>query len=330
MGKIKALMETLLGKAGGVASLDENGKLTEAQRPSVEEVPGLTEALNQKVNPNLLDNGHFYEGALVDQQCGRVVKPGVTYYYLGGTTIAETTIAYHTVDTVDSSGNPTFTINGTKYWTLGANTVRGYIGEVYGVDRWIAHWTGDGVTLVEDGCVSIYRPEHAAFLAQKMDADLTGKTITFSVIAKGTFDLNIVKCTGDAWSYDSHIAKFGTTQSDAYTLVKVTGTVPDDCEKLLIEFESMAGVKSSFKAAKLELGSQQTLAHQDENGNWVLNEIPNYAEELAKCQMYYQLFSSADTRPENLADYRPTMRANPALGTININGQTMYFADANL
>lgn len=84
-------------------------------------------------------------------------------------------------------------------------------------------------------------------------------------------------------------------------------------------------------AAKLELGSTQTLAHQDENGNWVLNDPPpNKALELAKCQRYYQLFSSADTRPENLADYRPTMRANPALGTININGQTMYFADANL
>ena len=38
-------------------------------------------------------------------------------------------------------------------------------------------------------------------------------------------------------------------------------------------------------AIKLELGSQQTLAHQ-ENGQWVLNEIPDYGEQLLKCQRY--------------------------------------------
>ena len=38
-------------------------------------------------------------------------------------------------------------------------------------------------------------------------------------------------------------------------------------------------------AIKLELGSQQTLAHQ-ENGAWVLNEIPDYGEQLLKCQRY--------------------------------------------
>ena len=41
----------------------------------------------------------------------------------------------------------------------------------------------------------------------------------------------------------------------------------------------------SIKAAKLELGSQQTLAHQ-ENGVWVLNEIPDFGEQLARCQRH--------------------------------------------
>ena len=44
-------------------------------------------------------------------------------------------------------------------------------------------------------------------------------------------------------------------------------------------------------AAKLELGSQQTLAHQDENGNWVLNEIPDYGGQLARCQRYFVNFN---------------------------------------
>jgi hypothetical protein len=44
-----------------------------------------------------------------------------------------------------------------------------------------------------------------------------------------------------------------------------------------------AGEELSVKAVKLELGTEQTLAHQ-ENGTWVLNEIPDYEEELVKCQ----------------------------------------------
>ena len=40
-------------------------------------------------------------------------------------------------------------------------------------------------------------------------------------------------------------------------------------------------------AAKLEVGNSQTLAHQDENGEWVLNDSPpSIAQELAKCQRY--------------------------------------------
>ncbi len=39
-------------------------------------------------------------------------------------------------------------------------------------------------------------------------------------------------------------------------------------------------------AAKLELGSVQTLAHKDENGNWVLNDPPNYDLQYALCSQY--------------------------------------------
>ncbi len=42
------------------------------------------------------------------------------------------------------------------------------------------------------------------------------------------------------------------------------------------------------KAVKLELGSTQTLAHQDADGNWVLNDPPpDKGMELLKCQRYY-------------------------------------------
>ncbi len=44
-----------------------------------------------------------------------------------------------------------------------------------------------------------------------------------------------------------------------------------------------------IKHIKLEFGADQTLAHQDANGNWVLiDPLPNPQQELAKCQRYYQ------------------------------------------
>lgn len=41
----------------------------------------------------------------------------------------------------------------------------------------------------------------------------------------------------------------------------------------------------TIRAVKLELGTQQTIAHQ-ENGKWVLNEIPKFGDQLAECQRY--------------------------------------------
>ncbi len=72
---------------------------------------------------------------------------------------------------------------------------------------------------------------------------------------------------------------------------------------------------------KLELGTISTLAN---------DPPPDPALELLKCQRYFQVFSSESARPADVMDYRPSMRVNPALGTIEISGVTYYTADANL
>lgn len=48
-----------------------------------------------------------------------------------------------------------------------------------------------------------------------------------------------------------------------------------------------------YLAAKLELGSTQTLAHR-EGDRWVLNEVPEYVEQLRRCQM--DLFKIGDAK----------------------------------
>lgn len=84
-----------------------------------------------------------------------------------------------------------------------------------------------------------------------------------------------------------------------------------------------------LKAAKLELGDTQTLAHQDADGNWVLNDAPpNFGEELAKCQRYQQVFSTIERVPYSYANtdridfFVPTpvpLRASPAFSVNNMS-----------
>lgn len=54
-----------------------------------------------------------------------------------------------------------------------------------------------------------------------------------------------------------------------------------------IQVDLISKTAQTFIAAKLELGPTQTLAYQDEEGNWQLFETPDYGEELAKCQRYF-------------------------------------------
>lgn len=99
---------------------------------------------------------------------------------------------------------------------------------------------------------------------------------------------------------------------------------------------SLTGTGQTFVAAKLELGSQQTLAHQDTDGNWVLNEIPDYGEQLRRCQRYQLVINreiivagrtsaSADTTFFAFIPTPVTMRTNPVFTKISGN----YIATVN-
>lgn len=79
-------------------------------------------------------------------------------------------------------------------------------------------------------------------------------------------------------------------------------------------------------AAKLELGVRQTLAHQDADGNWVLNDPPpNKALEEMKCRRYYFPGPAQGTltywSESHLGFMFPTgvtMRDNPSIPHIDV------------
>ena len=84
--------------------------------------------------------------------------------------------------------------------------------------------------------------------------------------------------------------------------------------------------------AKLEIGDTQTLAYQDDTGAWQLLPQPesDYATQLARCQRYYQIYSTADARPSKAVDCRPVMRTDPAQETIVVGDTTYYYNTAEL
>ena len=89
-----------------------------------------------------------------------------------------------------------------------------------------------------------------------------------------------------------------------------------------------------FYAAKLELGPAQTLAYQDEEGNWKLFETPDYAEELAKCQRYLWIssvgfnfeFVSSSRLIANIM-YPQKMRTIPTISVVSHLGTNGVFSN---
>ena len=201
----------------------------------------------------------------------------------------------------------------------------------YGIDRWKLVSGGSGTCwmLIEDDWITIGTDtKFGVYFSQIVEPSvvkaLAGKTVTLSVLAgenSGAFSGNIY--INGSWN-DYWAIKANDVSTKKYT-------VPANATSMFIQYaESGSGAGTcKFKAVKLELGSQQTLAHQ-ENGVWVLNEIPDYGERLARCQRYFQLYSSADLRPAKAVDCRPTMRADPSQSTIVVNSTTYYYNTADL
>ena len=100
---------------------------------------------------------------------------------------------------------------------------------------------------------------------------------------------------------------FDYTPDSALPYVAVTIGVP-----------SATGVGGSFKvvAAKMERGDTQTLAHWD-GSEWVLNEIPDYNEELLKCCL-----SKADSG-DGYSNKTILHTGNKPSGSYTGNGSTM-------
>lgn len=171
----------------------------------------------------------------------------------------------------------------------------------YFADRWIGTYISavlgsSGITMTATGSANFnfyQKIEHSERFA--------GKTLTFSFLCDDVAGSFIValKCTRSSTGTATQTIKVAKSQTTG-GLVTVTAPIPDDITVLMPAVYLPNGSSLRAIAAKLELGSTQTLAHQDADGNWVLNEIPDYGEELRKCQRYQLQIKAGQMFPARL------------------------------
>ena len=225
-------------------------------------------------NPNLLDNWYFANP--VNQQNGYIVPAGVEYYKVDGFVpqgpIPETV----RVDYIDYAGSAIFNYGGVPcYVPKGGGYVRGYTGSAkYSIDRWFLQY-GTYISIVDGGV----KLSGSWDIQQYFENTFPNATYTLSLLYKdktGTDELKLIPANrqnGDITQVSS---------GDASGLLSITFTT-GVLDKVTMGFTGSSDNSVILLAAKLELGSTQTLAHK-ENGVWVLNEIPDYGEQLRRCQ----------------------------------------------
>lgn len=239
----------------------------------------VAQALMSKVpvygmGKNLLRNAYFVGGGSqqgggqfpINQRAGYVAPADIQWYVLSDTSFTNPigNVGYIAKVLRVSGAVAYCAITGgttEAFIVKAAECIPGYTGAGYGIDGWKI--TGSGtVTIFADGM----ELAPGTIFDQIADRSYSPGPHTISVLyADGSLDsITLVVSSGavSAW-YPSGKAN-----------VQIDGTL----------FRLYIGATAQrVVVIKLELGPVQTLAHL-ENGVWVLNEVPDYEEELVRCQ----------------------------------------------
>lgn len=168
-----------------------------------------------------------------------------------------------------------------------------YTAAGYTVDRWKFNNNNGKIVLDDTGIIFTGMFEYAEFeQLYEFPENLRGKRYTASILidsfdGEGNFFLVVQnQNVWDSIPLSKGLNHFTDTfWSDSTTL------------RFFIQSQSVNlsnPPKIHILAAKLELGGVQTLA-QKNGGAWVLNEIPDFGEQLRRCTYYAEKVESRDT-----------------------------------
>lgn len=209
------------------------------------------------------------------------------------------------------------------------------------IDRWNMRGDAVSITLEDDGLVINCDGQsfNAIVQAYEFPKQLLGKKVTFSVLVTENTSKNTYIVVGNATQRYAVGTVLSRVDFSGVGLFSLTVDIPTSLSNKYLTFSicagspSVSGARFKVVAAKLELGPTQTLAHL-ENGSLVLNGIPEYGDQLRRCQRYFWRFSPAeyvagatafgiDANTARAMVYLPEqMRTSPAL---NLNASEGFF-----
>nr|DAE92056.1 MAG TPA: hypothetical protein [Siphoviridae sp. ctKy93] len=237
-------------------------------------------------NPNLLDNAYFLNP--VDQRGGYIVPKGVNYYKVVGGMLQGPIPETVRVDYIDEFGSARFDYGGGPCFVpKAAGYVRGYTGNGYTVDRWMIGAGSNGTLSLADGGLKLARTDGIMYLTQRILKTQIpeGNVLTYSVLTtSGLFSTSFVVKND---TYHEQVVGGGISLGWNYTPAE------------MVEFTLVNNTVNSdvtVLAVKLELGPAQTLAHR-EGDKWVLSEVPEYGEQLRRCQRYCRVIGGTLNEP---------------------------------
>lgn len=245
----------------------------------------ISGAVKYRTNPNLLDNWYFANP--VNQRNGYIIPAGVEYYKVDGFVpqgpIPETV----RVDYIDYAGSAIFNYGGVAcYVPKDGGYVRGYTTVGYTVDRWKQGFDGTLPSTLTDDGIKIVAGNDGTYknFEQILSYVPTNTTFTMSFLVDNFASINQIYTGFSTARFD--------IQDNLITWTFKTGGLISGVKTIGIQIK--VGKTATIKAAKLELGDTQTLAHK-ENGVWVLNEIPDFGEQLRRCVYYAEKIENENT-----------------------------------
>lgn len=287
------------GDTQSLAYQDSDGSWKLYEIPSYEEEYAKCVTIEPKVfNDNLLMNWYF--GNPVNRKNGYYVPIGIPAWK--DTAMSDSsgnTLSAYPVTIVNSTYASFTGAGGSTLYVSTANVKKGYVGLTtypWSIDRWLAR--GSLVTVLDNGInVSTGSQDinNAGFQTTIENPKLlVGKEVTLSfLITENNATSNIVFGIfygAGAVNMTSWAISYVSIPAGATGLFSITGTLPDMGDyKAMNPSIRMQGTQNgdfTLLAAKLELGNAQTLAHQSSDGEWVLNEIPDYQEMYEQCSIY--------------------------------------------
>lgn len=188
----------------------------------------------------------------------------------------------------------------------------------YTVDRWLLVY--GKLTINEDGSVTHTATNNWQGIRQRIEhpSRLAGQTFTLSAMSPSTTGKTVSMVVQRIGQLEGPVITNGQVISKT---VKLPVDLTDDDILEFVLYTQNTGEQNAvtWKWAQFEPGEVATSY-----------TLPLIAEELPKCQRFYQLRTNSYVFPTSALDRTPVMRENGTIGTTTINGIAYKYCDAEL